>query len=409
LYKFFAISLILIFFSYNLLGIGIANFQLFSVPILQAIALIMSLFFLHKYNEEISNIFSHKFWFILLIFIIYVLSLFINSISNGYPFIRIVQDSEIFFDIIFIFGGIGVAKTFSQKTEIQLLATLFICMSIWYLIIILVGQELIQFISPKIGGVYRSLPLLGALPSHSFILLGVPFFLFVQSNSSKNKFFAFLVGTVTLLAQKRFIFVEALIIAFFYYKKIAVKFFQNLIMVVLIIFLTMSTFELLEIRTSKGNAFTIDLITSTWQSAFVQNEESGGVSWRFNLYDDSLNRIKNISNFLFGVGFGGSLTNLTDASTGLVIRTPHVYLLTVFLRTGVVGLFFTLYLFSNFFIIGVKKYLSTDYGPDKRYRFFLLLSFFIAFFEAQTNPMLEYAHVAFPRYFLLGLLLGQRG
>lgn len=407
MYKFFAISLISILFLYNLLGIGIANFQIFSIPILQATSLILSLIFLYKYREEISKIFSHKFWFILLIFIIYTLSLFINSISNGYPLIRIIQDSEIFFDIIFIFGGIGVAKVFSKKTELQVLAALFISMSVWYLIIILIGQELIQLVSPKIGGVYRSLPLLGALPSHSFILLGVPFFLYVQTNTPKNKFYAFFVGIVTLLAQKRFIFVEALIISLFYYKKIAVKFFQNLIFTILIIFLTMYTFELLEIRTSKGNAFTIDLITSTWQSAFVQNEESGGVSWRFNLYDDSLNKIKNISNFLFGVGFGGNLTDLTDSSTGLVIRTPHVFLLTVFLRTGFVGLLFTLYLFSNFFKIGIKKYLSTDNKLDKRYRFFLLLSFFIAFFEAQTNPMLEYAHVAFPRYFLLGLLMGQ--
>ena len=99
-----------------------------------------------------------------------------------------------------------------------------------------------------------------------------------------------------------------------------------------LVILTMYTFEFLEIRTSKGNIFSIDLITSTWQSAFVQNEESGGVSWRFNLYEDSLSKIKNINDMLFGLGFGGSLTDLTDSSTGLIIRTPHVYILTVFLR-----------------------------------------------------------------------------
>ena len=74
--------------------------------------------------------------------------------SNGYPLIRIIQDAEIFYDIIFIFGGIGVAKIISNKTQLKILSTIFLSMAAWYLIIIIVGQELIQLVSPKIGGLY---------------------------------------------------------------------------------------------------------------------------------------------------------------------------------------------------------------------------------------------------------------
>ncbi len=408
MYKFFSIVLIVILFLYNLLGIGIANYQIFSIPVLQLSALIICINFFYKFNGVISQIFSRQFWFILLIFMIYIFAIFIKSMSNGYPLIRIIQDAEIFYDIIFIFGGIGVAKIISNKTQLKILSTIFLSMAAWYLIIIIVGQELIQLVSPKIGGVYRSLSLFGAYPSHSFLMLGVPFFLFVQKNNLKNKFLAFFIGVTTLLAQKRFIFVEAIIISIFYHKKIAMKFFQNLFVIIPLIILTMYTFEFLEIRTSKGNIFSIDLITSTWQSAFVQNEESGGVSWRFNLYEDSLSKIKNINDMLFGLGFGGSLTDLTDTSTGLIIRTPHVYILTVFLRSGLIGLLFTLYFFSNFFSKGIKICFASKNELSKKYNYFLLLSFVIAFFEAQTNPMLEYAHMAFPRYFLIGLLLGQK-
>lgn len=408
MYNFFAIVLVVILFLYSLLGISVANLQIFSIPILQFVALFISIIFFQKFRKEIRVVFSQKFWFFLLIFILYVSTIFINSISKGYPLIRIIQDAELFYDIIFIFGGFGLARIYSKRIQLKILAILFVAMSIWYFAIIIVGQELIQLFSPKISGVYRSLSLFGFYPSHSYILLGVPFFIFVQKRNFQNKITAFLIGIITLLAQKRFIFVEAVIILFFYFKNITGKFFMNLFLLIPLITVTMFTFEALEIKTSKGNIFSIDLMTTTWQSAFVQNEESGGVSWRFNLYQDSLNKIKSVSDILFGLGFGGSLTNLTDTSTGLIIRTPHVYLLTVFLRTGLVGLIFILYFFSNFFIKGFQKYYKTTNELTKKYNYFLLLSFFIAFFEAQTNPMLEYAHVAFPRYFLLGLLLGQK-
>ena len=180
MYKFFSIVLIVILFLYNLLGIGIANYQIFSIPVLQLSALIICITFFYKFNSVISQIFSRQFWFILLIFMIYIFAIFIKSMSNGYPLIRIIQDAEIFYDIIFIFGGIGVAKIISNKTQLKILSTIFLSMAAWYLIIIIVGQELIQLVSPKIGGVYRSLSLFGAYPSHSFLMLGVPFFLFVQ-------------------------------------------------------------------------------------------------------------------------------------------------------------------------------------------------------------------------------------
>ena len=50
-------------------------------------------------NKEIASLFSQSFWFFLLIFILYVLAIFIKSLSNGYPIIRVIQDAEIFYDI----------------------------------------------------------------------------------------------------------------------------------------------------------------------------------------------------------------------------------------------------------------------------------------------------------------------
>ena len=104
MYNFFAIVLVVILFLYSLLGISVANLQIFSIPILQFVALFISIIFFQKFRKEIRVVFSQKFWFFLLIFILYVSTIFINSISKGYPLIRIIQDAELFYDIIFIFG-----------------------------------------------------------------------------------------------------------------------------------------------------------------------------------------------------------------------------------------------------------------------------------------------------------------
>ena len=408
MYKKFSIALICILFLYSLLGIGVANLNLFSIPILQFTALTICAIFFAKFKDDIEKTFSYNFWFILLLFILYIIAIFFYSLSKNYPLIRIIQDMEIFYDILFIFGGIGVIKILNKNFVIKSLEILFLVMSIWYIVIVLTGQEIIQFISPKVGGVFRSVPLFGAYPSYTFFLLGVPFFLFVTTPRKTNTLKAFIIGIIALLAQKRFILIEGLLIAFFYLRGSLSKvlFYSSLLLPILIFVLF--TFENLEIRTSKGDLFSIDLITETWKSTFIQNEESGGVSWRYNLYQDSLNKINNINNFLFGIGFGVNLTNLTDTSTGLIIRTPHVYLLTVFLRTGLIGLIFTTYFFYTFFVQGYYIYKHQTKTVDKNFNYFLLFSFLVFFIEAQTNPMLEYAHVAFPRYFLLGLLLGQK-
>tara|TARA_B100001057_G_scaffold491285_1_gene581201 strand:+ start:2218 stop:3447 length:1230 start_codon:yes stop_codon:yes gene_type:complete len=409
LYKSLAKILISIFFLYNLFNLGIANLQIFSIPVLQFSALLISIIFLIKHNRYIENIFSKSFWFFLLIFILYVAAIFINSIAKGYPIIRIIQDAEIFYDILFIFGGIGVAQYIKINDLIKIFTYLFISMGLWFLTIILVGQEFIKFISPTINGVYRSVPLLGGFPSHTLLLLSVPFFLFVKKNNLKNKILSFLIGVITLLAQKRFILIEIFLIVFFYFKRISNKAFINSILIFPLIIFSLFIFQTLEISTSKGSVFNINQMTNLWQSTFVSNEQSGGINWRYNLIVDSIDKVDGIQDVIFGLGFGSSLTNLTDNITGQKIRTPHIFLLIVFLRTGLIGLIFISYFFSTFFITGYKKYITENQYEIKNFNYFILVAFFIFFIEGQTNPTLEYAHSAYVRYFMLGLLLGQKG
>ena len=408
MYKFLAKILVLIFFLYNCFALGIANLQIFSIPILQFLSLVISIIFLVKMNKEIASLFSQSFWFFLLIFILYVLAIFIKSLSNGYPIIRVIQDAEIFYDIIFIFAGISVANYMQRNDLIKMFTYLFIFMAIWFFTIIIIGQDFIKLISPQINGIYRPVPLFGSFPSHVILLLSIPFFLFVRKNIVRNKILAFLIGVVTLLAQKRFILIELLIMGVFYYKNLANRIFINFLFIIPLIFISLLTLEALEIRTSKGNIFSLDLMSGVWQSTFVENEDSGGVNWRFNLFSDALDKINGVNDIIFGTGFGHSLTNLTDNSTGQIIRTPHVYFLTVFLRTGLIGLGFTLYFFCSFLIRGYENYVVAKDNETKNLNYFLFMSFVIFLIEAQTNPMLEYAHVAYPRYFILGLLLGQK-
>lgn len=408
MYSFLAKILVSIFFLYNIFNLGIANLQLFSIPVLQFFALVISIVFLIKHNEYNSNLFSKSFWFYLLIFILYLLAIFINSISQGYPLIRIIQDAEIFYDLLFIFGGIGVARYIQINDLIKIFTYLLIIMGIWFFTIIFVGQDLIQFISPEINGVYRSVPLLGPFPSHTVLLLGVPFFLFVKKNNFKNKILAFLIGVIALLAQKRFIIIEILLIGFFYFKKISNKVFINSILIIPLVVIALYIFQALELNTSKGSAFSINEMSDVWQSTFISNEKSGGVGWRFNLASDAIDKINGTKDIIFGLGFGNSLTNLTDNKTGQKIRTPHIFLLIVFLRSGLIGLGFTSYFFCTFFIKGYEKYIGAKQNKIKSFNYFILIAFFIFFIEGQTNPVLEYAHSAYVRYFMLGLLLGQK-
>ena len=137
--------------------------------------------------------------------------------------IRIIQDAEFIYDIIFIFLGIYVSSIISIEQHKKIFSSLFISMFVYYSIIIVVGKNLMMFLSPKIGGVYSDLPAFGYTPSHTVILCGAVYF-FNNLNSKKissNFILGSLLTVAALISQKRFVLIQIMILSFFYFKNIS--------------------------------------------------------------------------------------------------------------------------------------------------------------------------------------------
>ena len=164
-------------------------------------------------------------------------------------------------------------------------------------------------------------------------------------------------------------------------------------------------FSIFNINMSKGSEASFGNIYKTLESTFVENEFSGGVSFRKNILTDFKNMINTPKEVLIGVGFGIPLTERIGGD-GKTNRTPHIFILTLVGRIGLFGLTFIISFLLYFLYLGIKLYLHDSDAESKSLKYFLIVSLIIYFVEAQINPTLEYAHTAFFRYYTLGCLIG---
>ena len=396
-----------ILFIFTILGKGFANINIAGLPLFQLILLFLSLIVIFLKSGFFSKIFSSHFWFFLQIFILFNIGILFYSFSEDRLLIRIIQDAEVIYDIIFVFLAVYVSSKLNLNEHKKIFTYLFISIFFYYFLIILVGKNTMQFLSPKIGGVYSSVPAFGFLPSHTILACGAIFFWNNLSSTKKSLdlFLGSILSIAALISQKRFILIQAIIFLIFYFKSLNLNTLKKMSIYSIILLISFSIFSIFNINMSKGSEASFANVYKTLESTFVENEYSGGVSFRKNILTDFRDMIDTPKEIFLGVGFGIPLTERIGAD-GKTNRTPHIFILTVIGRIGLFGLTFIVSFLLYFLYLGIKLYLHDNDAESKRIRYFLIVSLIIYFVEAQINPTLEYAHTAFFRYYTLGCLIG---
>lgn len=396
-----------ILFIFTVLGKGFANINIAGLPFFQLILLLLSLIVIFLKRDFFSKIFNSHFWFFLQLFILFNLGILFYSFFENRLLIRIIQDAEVIYDIIFVFLSVYVSSKLNLNQHKKIFTYVFLSMFFYYFLIIVIGKNTMQFFSPKIGGVYSSVPAFGFLPSHTILACGAIFFWNNLSSTKKSLdlFFGSIISIAALISQKRFVLIQAIILLIFYFKSINIKSLKKMLNFSLILLISFALFNIFNINMSKGSEASFGNIYKTLESTFVENEFSGGVSFRKNILTDFQKMINTPKEVLIGVGFGVPLTERIGGD-GKTNRTPHIFLLTVIGRIGLIGLTFIMSFLIYFLFLGIKSYFYEDDTETKIIKYFLIVSLIIYFVEAQINPTLEYAHTAFFRYYTLGCLIG---
>lgn len=407
--KLIIIVSIVILFLIQIFSKSFANLNFNGLPLLQFTLVLFSIL-VFLFNQKLfSKLFNSHFWFILFIFILYCTGITFYSLSEGREFIRIIQDSEFIFDILFLFLSIYVASHLSFKVHKKILGFMYISMAVYFTIIIsLGGMKIVQALSPTIPGMYKEWPLFGEYPSHTDILLGSIFFitnikLFQKFNF--EKIISFLLFSVAFMAQKRFLLIQLIILTLVYFKRITAKTLFSGLLFLMFFLLLIQSLESAGIKNSKGSTISLRSIGITLSSTFVENEAAAGVSYRKNIFNDFINSIDSVSKFMIGQGFGHPLTKQINSS-GLTTRSPHILIATIFGRIGLIGLIFYIYFFYTFAKLGYESFYSEKNKEHKEFKLFLLACLLVYIVEAQINPTLEYTHHSYIRYYILGCLIG---
>jgi hypothetical protein len=395
--NFFAFFSLFLFFTFVILNIGFATIGIFGIPIFALISALVTILLILFYPNSFSN-FPKPIISAYFLLVLYSGTICILSALKGYPILRIVQDFEMIFDMIFIAMGFFVANYLGKENIKKTLTTLFILCFLSGLIIFGIGEETIQSFSPSVG-IYRPVSLFGNVVGYFYLLtVGGFYFLYVNPMRNFNLVLFPLLCTVSLFPQKRFSIIIILSFIFHYliFTRSSKKF--QLILGLFLLFLIIISLGSLNIEGTRGS-FNIEFFSTLYSSIFLNPETqlSGGVFWRLNVVLDSVSKMENIYDYIFGIGFGQPLSNLANLTTGLTTRQTHIFLLDVWMRIGFIGLIMTI----NVLYL-ILKNIYSSYEESKISSWFFITALLLILC-AQSNPLLQQVHMSLPIYVLIGM------
>jgi len=396
--KNFAFLSLFLLFGFVIFNIGFSTIGVFGIPFFQLVSLLTCVLLVLFYPKSFSK-FPTTLIYAYLILLLYSGTIFIISLFNGYPFLRVIQDFEMIFDMMFIIIGFFLAGQFGKEGIKKILTILFITCFLSGLIIFIFGEAITNF-SPMVG-IYRPIPLFGNVVGYFYIVAsGAFYFLYVNPMKNFNSILFALLCVTSLFPQKRFsiIIITVFIFNYLLFTKSNKKI--QLIGGLFLLFLFISFVSIFNIEGPRG-LFNFEFFSTLYSSILLnpETEFSGGIFWRFNVAFDSLSKMENIYHYLFGIGFGQPLSNLVNQSTGLITRQPHIFFLDTLIRLGSFGI---LIMINFLYLILRNIYLSYEESKISNW-FFITILLCIAC--AQSNPLLQYVHMSFPIYVFVGMAI----
>lgn len=398
---FFQYFIIYLLFAFAIINSGFSTIGIFGIPIFPFLSIVTVILLPLFYPKSFIDI-PKEIQLSAFLLIIYSFIIFISSLFNGYSFLRTVQDFEIILDMSFILMGFFLAKQLKSDKIQSLFTYLFISCFFSAIIIFLVGKDTIYSLSPTVG-IYKNYYLLGNTAGYFYLLgIGAFYFLYTRPLIRFNSIVATLLLIMSLMPQKRFSIIILMIFICHYLFFTSSKNKFQILRIIPFFIMAIFILSILNIQGERG-VFSFSFLAELYSSIFLidlnDGNLSGGIFYRFNLIADSLSKLQNWNDLLFGIGFGEPITNRINLITGLTVRTSHIFILDILVRTG----FFGLILVTNFFY-RIIKHISCSYNQNVTSNW-LFISILICLICAQTNPLLSYIHMSLPIYIFIGISL----
>lgn len=401
-------------FSY--IGIHVKDFYIFIGEIVMGISLIS-----YNFRPTIAKLFSNSIskWMIAWILLGFILVI-VNLTQSQYRLISIVRDFAMIYYSIFLLFGYAFYKNY-KNLEIfyKIIGWVFILHAIWGLFYM--AEETIVRNSPLLMGFMPLFSFRGDADSLIF-LGGALYFLLMARQYKWPKSLAFLTVIVQLFLilvfQGRAIYVSCFFVFLFLFIAGVKKIFFKIIILFILIFSAwiVSNFEM-KAKSIGDHDVSVEGTLQEFASIFKPDESGTArfrlVWWRFVIEQ----ALKDPNLLLFGKGFGPSLaidssymivgnTVRKNEEIGGIAKSPHNFLITLFGRMGITGVFLWLVFNCLFFLHMLKGIrISRLLYEHKIHNILVWIACFILAIIGTSlfAVLLEAPFMAIPYFFFMGL------
>ena len=412
-YTFYSLIIFLLIFSNFILGLGFQNLSISIVPV--TYILLFLLIVMTRIHDVIKLLNEVKISLILFLYLFYnLVHLYFGISKNG---IIALRDANYIIDTLFIITTVAYAsKNYISVDNLKKFFDFLFKASFIYLILWLFRDNLREY-SPEIVSITGSktnflfnFSTIGYL----FVFLAFYCLYFLKNDNSKKIFFwLFLILSITIMS-KRYIYLFVIVNLLFIFLIDKEKKYFNPLIILIFIFLYLLTYlnfyNYIGINL-KPLSFYINHILSSFPG-YVADEEifqitSSTVSWRTFYLEKILQEMTSeLKLFFFGKGYGLLLVDFKTPQ-GIEIREPHNLYLTVFARTGFVGLMLFLILHIKIFniLFNAYKYFKFIRNDEIKNLLILIIIFYLFVFISAgiTTSALSVGSISSQMYILSGM------
>lgn len=391
------------------LGIRIGDIIIPLSQIALAFSIIFLFFVIIKNNLKFNSLPIQPFIFVYVMYIL--LEVLVGIMNYG---IMAVRDATNFIDLFLAFFVLSILLTSALEFDLVKYITklLWIVLNINFIYAMTILSPHLQIVlndlSPVVNGLQSDIKVIGHYTmTHFVVLLHLYFNLYFMTYSRSEYKGLIHIQNILILLLILFTTSRITILSIFILF-IVVLFLDRKVIKYLSVYLIIATLSILlidylniVIRFRRGGAIGIHFITNMLLSFLGLGENSdmaSGSSMRFVWWKQLLGEVNSTKDVLIGKGFGISLTDFVSES-GVLVREPHNSILSIFCRTGLVGLFFWLFINIYFFIFFIRNYLKQHHIV----LFFPICLMAAAFLNSLAEPYFEQSYNTMPYYYIVAL------
>ena len=373
--------------------------------------LIIGLIRMIAYKNELLFLKKKYIWMVIL-FLIFIIRIPFDFLKYGS---FAIKDGSHFIDMLFFFVVISEIEILKKYNGNHIkFAKKFIEISMifaWIYFLTLPFRFEILEISPKYSGIQSQISIFGSYVNlHIWVLIYscINSYRLIYKNVTISKKIFMHIQIVTSLLY--FIFntsrvniVAMIVLGTFYILVLKSTIFKyvmsyTILSIIMISLAIALGFEILV----DGQILSLDYVKGFFLSMIGKGEfeyMTDGVYKRIDWYKSILEvGVSNIGIFVFGQGFGMPLTQFVSAQ-GTIVREPHNTFMSLFGRTGLLGVI----IWSKIIFGQLYKYVRRFYSSKNEYSFSIITMIIFCLIVSLVEPFFESTFSSIPFYSLLGI------